>query len=66
MPRGGIGQESPKWFRMPLATGHKNKKESQIEESSTLMDYLDRISARAPLTLGFHASKFSLLIDFEN
>jgi hypothetical protein len=59
-------QESPKWFGMRLATGHKMKTETWIEEPSTLMDYWDRISARPPLTPGFHASKVSLLIDFEN
>jgi hypothetical protein len=59
-------QESLKWFGMPLATGHKKKTETQIEEPSTSMDYWDRISARAPLTLGCHASEVALLIDFEN
>jgi hypothetical protein len=40
------------------------KTETQIEESSTLMDYWDRISVREPLTLEFHALEVSLLIDF--
>ena len=51
---------------MPLATGHKKKTETLIKVPSTLMDYWDRVSARAPLTLGFHASEIVLLIDFEN
>jgi hypothetical protein len=59
-------QESPKWFGMRLATGHKMKIETQIEEPSTPMDSWDRISSRAPLTHGCHASKVALLIDFEN
>jgi hypothetical protein len=59
-------QESPKWFGMRLATGHKMKTETQIEEPSTPMDSWDRISARAPLTPGCHASEVALLIDFEN
>jgi hypothetical protein len=66
MPQGGIGQESPKWFGMRLATGHKMKTETQIEEPSTPLDSWHRISARAPLTPGSHASKVSLFIDFEN
>jgi hypothetical protein len=59
-------QESPKWFGMRLATGHKMKTETRIEEPSTLMDSWDRISARAPLSPGCHASEVALLIDFEN
>jgi hypothetical protein len=59
-------QESPKWFGMRLATGHKMKTETRIEEPSTPMDSWDRISARAPLTPGCHASEVALLIDFEN
>jgi hypothetical protein len=31
--------ESLKWLGMRLATGHKMKTETQIEEPSTLMDY---------------------------
>jgi hypothetical protein len=56
----------PEMVWMRLATGHKMKIETQIEEPSTLMDSWDRISARAPLTPGCHASKVALLIDFEN
>jgi hypothetical protein len=59
-------QESPKWFGMRLATGHKMKNETWIEEPLTLMDSWDRISARASLNPGFHASEVSLLIDFKN
>jgi hypothetical protein len=59
-------QESPKWFGMRLATGHKTKTETRIEEPSTPMDSWDRISAREPLTPRFHASEVVLLIDFEN
>jgi hypothetical protein len=59
-------QESPKWFEMRLATGHKMKTETQIEELSTSMDSWDKIFARAPLTPRFHASKVDLLIDFKN
>jgi hypothetical protein len=59
-------QESPKWFGMQLATRHKMKTETRIEESSTSMDSLDRISARAPLTPVCHASEVALLVDFEN
>ena len=59
-------QESLKWFGMRLATGHKMKNETQIEEPSTSMDYWDNISARAPLTFGCHASEVALLIDLEN
>jgi hypothetical protein len=66
MPGGGIGQESLKWFGMRLATRHKMKTETQIEEASNPMDSWDRISARAPFTSRCHASKVSLLIDFEN
>jgi hypothetical protein len=33
-----ICQESPKWFGMRLATGHKTKHETHIEELSTPMD----------------------------
>jgi hypothetical protein len=66
MPRGGIDQESLKWFGMRLATGHKMKNETWIEELVTLLDSWHTISARAPLTLGSHASEFSLFIDFEN
>jgi hypothetical protein len=59
-------QESPKWFGMQLATGHKMKTETRIEEPLNPMDSWDRISPRSPLTPRFHASKISLLIDFEN
>jgi hypothetical protein len=38
MPYGGIGQESPKWFGMLLATRHKMKTKTHIEESLTLID----------------------------
>jgi hypothetical protein len=38
MPRGGIGQESLKWFGMRLATGHKTKTETRIEEPLTPLD----------------------------
>jgi hypothetical protein len=50
-------QESPKWFGMRLATGHKMKTETQIEEPLTPMDSWDRISAIAPLTPRCHASE---------
>ena len=66
MPQGGIDQESLKWFGMQVATEHKTKNKNPIVEPSTQMDSWDRISARAPLTLGYHASKVALLIDFEN
>jgi hypothetical protein len=59
-------QESPKWFGMRLATVHKRKTETQIEEPSNPMDSWHRISAREPLTPRCHASEVSLLIDFEN
>jgi hypothetical protein len=65
MPRGGIGQESLKWFGMRLATVHKMKRDTHIEEPSNPIDSWHRIAARAPLTHGFHASKVYLLIDFE-
>jgi hypothetical protein len=51
---------------MPLTTRHKKKNETQIEEPWTSMDYWDKISAREPLTLRFHASEAALLIDFKN
>jgi hypothetical protein len=38
MPLGAIGKESLKWFGMRLATGHKMKNETKIEELSTPMD----------------------------
>jgi hypothetical protein len=66
MPSGAIGQESPKWFGMRLATGHITNIETQIEEPSNMMDSWDRISYRASLTHGFHASEVALIIDFEN
>ena len=66
MPSGAIGQESPKWFRMQLATGHITNIKTQINEPLTIMDYRDRILSRAPLTHGRHASEVTLLIDFEN
>jgi hypothetical protein len=66
MPSGAIGQESPKWFGMQLATGHKMNIETWIEEPLTLMDYWDRISARPPLTPRCHALEVALLIDFDN
>ena len=66
MPSRAIGQESPKWFGMRLATGHITNIETRIEESSTLMDSWDRISARALLTLECHASELGLLMDFMN
>jgi hypothetical protein len=59
-------QESLKWFGMRLAIGHKMKNKTLIEEPSTPMDSWHRIPAREPLTLRFHASEVSLLIDFEN
>ena len=59
-------QESPKWFGMQLATGHKTKTETQIDGSLTPMDSSDRILAIAPITPRCHASKVALLIDFEN
>jgi hypothetical protein len=59
-------QDPPKWFGMRLATGHKMKIETRFEEPLTSMDYSDRILGILPLTLGCHASKFALLIDFEN
>jgi hypothetical protein len=59
-------QESSKWFGMRLATGHKMKIETRIDEPSTPIDSWDTISARPPITLRFHASKVALLIDFEN
>ena len=59
-------QESPKWFGMRLATGHKMKNETRIEEPLTPMDSWDRNSSRAPLTHGYHASEVSLIIDFDN
>jgi hypothetical protein len=66
MPQGGIGQESLKCFEMRLATTHKKKIETRIEQLSTSMDSWDMISSITPLTLGFHASYVSLLIYFEN
>ena len=66
MPLGAIVQESPKWFGMHLATGDKMKIETHIEEPLTLLDSWHTISTRSPLTLGCHASKVVLLIDFEN
>jgi hypothetical protein len=59
-------QESPKWFGIRVATGLKMKTKTQIEEPLTLIDSWDRISARAPLTPGWHASKVALIIDLEN
>jgi hypothetical protein len=59
-------QESPKWFGMQLATGHKTKIKTRIEEPSTLMDSWHMISSREPLTPVCHASEVSLLIDSEN
>jgi hypothetical protein len=59
-------QESLKWFGMRLATGHKMKTETRIEEPSTPMDSWDRISTIEPLSPGCHASKVALLIYFEN
>jgi hypothetical protein len=66
MPSGAIGQDSPKWFGMRLATGHIMNIETRIEEPSNLMDSWDRISSREPLTYGFHASEVALIIDFKN
>jgi hypothetical protein len=51
MPSGAIGQESPKWFGMRLATGHITNIETQIEEPSTLMDSW----------IGFHLEHPSLM-----
>jgi hypothetical protein len=45
-------QESPKRFGMRLATGHKMKTETWIEEPSILMDSWDMISAREPIKIG--------------
>ena len=59
-------QESPKWFGMRLATGHKMNIETRIEEPYTSMDYWDMISSIEPLTYGFHASEFAVLNGFEN
>jgi hypothetical protein len=59
-------QESPKWFGMRLAIGHKTKTKTRIEEPLNLMDSLDRISPRETLSPGFHASEVALLIYFEN
>jgi hypothetical protein len=42
------------------------KTKTHIEEHLTPMDYMDRISAREPLTPKCHASEVVLLIDFEN
>jgi hypothetical protein len=50
-------QESPKWFGMLLATRHKTKTETWIEEPLTPMDSWDRILAREPLTPRCHASE---------
>jgi hypothetical protein len=66
MPSRAIGQESPKWFGMRLATGNIMNIKNHIEESSTPMNYLDRISSRAPLTHKCYDSEVSLIIDFEN
>jgi len=66
MPGGGIGQESPKWFGMRLATGRKIKTETRIEEPSNLMDSWHRILARSPLTPSSNPSKEVFLIDFDN
>jgi hypothetical protein len=66
MPSGAIGQESPKWFGMGLATGHITNIETRIEEPSTPMDSRDMISYREPLTHGCNASEVALIIDFEN
>jgi hypothetical protein len=49
-------QESPKWFGMRLATEHKMKTETQIEEASSLLDSWHRILAISPLTPGSHPS----------
>jgi hypothetical protein len=52
------------WPRVPemvwdaLATGHKMKIETQIEEPSTPMDYWDMILAREPLTPRAMPQKF--------
>ena len=59
-------QESPKWFGMRLATEHKMKTETHIEEPLTPMDSWDRISARAPLTPGSNPSEVVFFIDFDN
>jgi hypothetical protein len=59
-------QESPKWFGMRLATGHKTKTETHIEEPSTPMDSWDRIAARAPLTPSSNPSEVVFFIDFDN
>ena len=66
MPSGEIGQESPKWFGMQLATRHITNIKTQIEEPSTPMDSWDRISSRSPLTHGCHALEVALMIDFDN
>jgi hypothetical protein len=65
-PKEELAKSPLKWFGMRLATGHKMKTETQIEEPLTLLDSWHMISARAPLTLGSHASEVSLFIDFEN
>jgi hypothetical protein len=66
MPRGGIGQESLKWFGMRLAIGHKMKTETHIVEPLTPLDSWHTILARAPITPGSHASEVALFINFEN
>jgi hypothetical protein len=66
MPQGVTGQESSKWFGIQLATAHKTKTETQIEEPFTSLDSSHMISARAPITPRYHASKIVLFTDFEN
>jgi hypothetical protein len=56
----------PKRFGMPLSTGHKMTIETRIKEISSPLDSRHSISAREPLTLGFHALEVALVIDFEN
>ena len=59
-------QESPKWFGMQLATGHKTKIETHIDEPSYFLDSWHSILAREPLTLGSNPSEVVVFIDFDN
>jgi hypothetical protein len=66
MPYVGIGQDSLKWFGMRLATGHRTKTETRIEEPSSLLDSWHRILARSPLTPGSNPLEVVFFIDFDN
>ena len=59
-------QESSKWFGMRLATGHKMKTETRIEEPSSLLDSQRRILSKAPLTPGSNPLEAVFFIDFDN